>query len=79
MTAPRDPATPEQWQVVVNLAQACLLLDDSRLYGLIQGGPDIDRARCLDILARGKAQGWVPRSLNDIETLALKLVSAING
>jgi hypothetical protein len=55
-----DPETREEWQAAVDAAHACLSLDAARQYGLIDGGPKIDAARCLEILDRGKALGITP-------------------
>lgn len=57
----RDPRTPDEWQEAVNSAAFWLLVDDARLYGLVTGGPDVDRQRCLNILRWGEAKGYAPR------------------
>jgi hypothetical protein len=56
----RDPQTPAEWQDAVNGAEAALLLESARCYGLVQGGPIVHVARCEAILARGKKRGVVP-------------------
>jgi hypothetical protein len=56
----KDPETPAEWQDAVNAAEAALLLDSARLYGLVTGGPHVNVARCEVILARGKQRGVVP-------------------
>jgi hypothetical protein len=56
----RDPATPDEWQAAVNAAEACLLVDSARQYGLITGGPVVDVARCDEILEQGRARQIVP-------------------
>jgi len=56
----RDPKTPAEWQTAVNIAEACLLVDSARQYGLITGGPVVDVARCDQILTEGRARGIVP-------------------
>lgn len=64
----RDPETPAEWQAAVNAAKALLALDDARLYGLVTGGPKVDRDRCVHILDAGLALGWVPRE-HDVAAL----------
>jgi hypothetical protein len=71
-----EPRTPEQWQHAVDLAAAARRIEDCRMFGLIEGGPRFDVARCDDILERGKAMGIVP-SL-PAEELAAALVESIN-
>jgi len=66
----RDPRTPAEWQEVVDGARAFLLLDDCRLYGLLTGGPKIDRDRCIELIERGRARGVVPQR-DPIEVLGL--------
>lgn len=56
----RDPKTPAEWRQAVALAEACLLLDSARQYGLVTGGPGVDAERCEDILRRGAEQGIRP-------------------
>lgn len=55
-----DPQTSADWQVAVDMAEACLLLESARLYGFVTGGPAIDRTRCEQILSDGAARGVVP-------------------
>jgi hypothetical protein len=56
----RDPKTPAEWQAAVDTAEACLLIDSARQYGLITGGPVVDVDRCEQILIRGRARGFTP-------------------
>ncbi len=49
-----------EWQEAVDAAEGALALDDARVYGLVHGGPPVDRPACLDILADGKRRGFVP-------------------
>lgn len=55
-----DPETPEQWQLAVDAAHACLALDSAKQYGLIEGGPRIDVERCVEILEGGEKLGYHP-------------------
>ena len=58
----KDPESGAEWQLVVDLAESYLRVDSARQYGLISGGPGVNVARCQDLLQRGKALGWVPRT-----------------
>lgn len=58
--SPLDPKTPAEWQEAVDAAEFFLLLDSSRMYGLIEGGPQVNTRRCLSILRRGKKRGITP-------------------
>lgn len=49
-----------EWQIAVDAAEAMLLLDSARQYGLVTGGLFVDVDRCVDLLARGHAAGYVP-------------------
>jgi len=57
----REPTTRAEWQDAVDAAHALLLLDDAKLYGLLTGGPRVDRERCRWTLERGAEQGIRPR------------------
>lgn len=60
----RDPTTPAEWQQAVDWSELFLRLDSARQYGLITGGPVVQVDRCVDLLARGKAQGIEPIAAN---------------
>lgn len=60
---PVDPETPEQWQEAVDCAEACLLIDAARQYGLITGGPAVNVERCVQIKAHGYRRGVSPRQV----------------
>lgn len=55
-----EPVTAEDWRHVVTLAEVLLDVDSARRYGLITGGPEVDVARCQDILTRARQRGIVP-------------------
>lgn len=57
-----EPQTHEQWQEAVDAAQGALALDAASQYGFVSGGPEVNVARCEDILARGQLLGYVPLS-----------------
>ena len=59
--APRDPRTPTEWQEAVDTAELLLRIETSRLYGLLEGGPEIRIERCEDILHAGRRRGFVPK------------------
>lgn len=65
----RDPETDAEWQDAVDGAAFWLLVDDARLYGLITGGPVVDRARCFALLERGRARGLQPKPPKAYEAL----------
>jgi hypothetical protein len=54
------PQTSEEWQEAVDQATFYLALVAARSYGLITGGPEVDEARCEEILRLGKEQGIAP-------------------
>lgn len=56
----RDPETNEEWKEAVNGAAFLLLLDSCRQYGLVETDVAVDVQRCEEILADGKARGFVP-------------------
>jgi hypothetical protein len=58
----REPHSPAEWQAVVDAAEACLLLESARQYGLVTGGPGVNVGRCEDILNRGAELGIHPEA-----------------
>lgn len=59
-TTSQDPQTPEEWQIAVDTAEILLMLDAAKTYGLVEGGPIVDMARCHELLQRGAALGIRP-------------------
>lgn len=55
------PKRPGEWRDAVDAAQGALHLDAARQFGLVTGGPVVNVERCLDILSRGRALGYLPR------------------
>lgn len=55
-----QPRTRRQLQVACNAAAGALALESCRLYGLLEGGPGVDVARCEEVLARAAARGIRP-------------------
>lgn len=62
----REPNTPEEWREAVDFAELFLLIDSARLYGLVRGGPHARTSRCVDILERGAALGYKPRTAQEL-------------
>lgn len=56
----RDPQTSDEWQQAVDAAHALLLIHSARSYGLIEGAPKINTARCEAILKLGRDRGHHP-------------------
>lgn len=56
----QDPQTPEEWQSAVDAAQIALTVEASRVYGLVEGGPVVNVARCLAIIEQGGERGILP-------------------
>ena len=66
-----------EWREAVDAAAGWRAIADVKMYGLIQGGPEINVTRCDQILERGKALGIEP-SKSAVD-LAIALIAAING
>jgi len=58
-----DPETPLEWQEAVDCAHFYLLVESARAYGLISGGPEVNLARCEEILKRARGLGYRPKEL----------------
>lgn len=52
--------TKQELQHVVNLAGFYLMIHSARLYGLIQGGPEINTDQCQKYIDIGKAASIYP-------------------
>jgi prepilin-type N-terminal cleavage/methylation domain-containing protein len=57
-----DPQTDADWMDAVDMAHAALSLDAARQFGLVAGGPMVNVERCVWIVEKGKAMGFVPRA-----------------
>ena len=53
----RDPQTREEWQEAVDAAAFMVYLHSARLYGLIEGGPEVDCERADDLLSEASGEG----------------------
>lgn len=60
------------------LAEACLILDAAKHYGLILGGPKIDAERCRQVIRAAKGRGITVRR-DEAMAAAEELVGEING
>lgn len=67
--------TPQQ---IATLIAACLLIEDAKHYGLIDGGPQFDRARGEAILRALKARGVVADP-DDAAAKALELMAELGA
>jgi hypothetical protein len=72
-----DPQTPEEWQNAVDVAAAFRYIWDCRMYGLLEGGGNINVARCDELLERGRERGVRPS--RPVFALAVELIDAINN
>lgn len=57
-------------QAAVNLADALLLLDSVRKYGLVTGGAEVNVERCAQLIAKAKHRWDVHPNRDPIDTLA---------
>lgn len=72
----RNPRSEAEWREAVTQAYNFLLLDSSRRYGLVQGGPEVNLERCEAILDAGRKKGIVP----DTSAAGLrKFLAAVDG
>lgn len=55
-----QPQTVDEWQEAATLAAGLRLIYDARLYGFIEGGPEIDVDRVDSILDEAATVGIVP-------------------
>lgn len=62
----RNPKTSAEWQEAVDAAEFYLALDSAHQYGLVEGGPQINVARCVKLLEKGKALGYQPVSISKL-------------
>lgn len=80
MGRPRiNPRTDDEWQACVDAAQACLLLDSLRQYGLVTGGPKTKADRARRLLEQGARKGFHPREGSDVALVAELLAEQTEG
>jgi hypothetical protein len=73
----KDPRGSKQWQEAVDLAAGLRAIADCKMYGLLEGGPEIDIRRCDQILERGALIGYSPS--RPVKELAVVIVQAFNS
>lgn len=56
----QDPQTRGEWQDAADAAHVLLTIDAARQYGLIEGGPECNQERCIEILRLAKRRGIRP-------------------
>lgn len=68
-----DPVAAHE---LATLAAACLLIDDARIHGLIDAGPEIDRARCRRVIGQAHAEGFIVDQ-DEVSAAALSLMAEL--
>lgn len=53
----KNPETSQEWQDVMDIADAAIRLDAARKYGLVKGGPKVNLKRCQEIVELAKSRG----------------------
>lgn len=56
----KNPVTHYEWQLAIDMAHGALSLDSARLYGLVNGGPQVNVERCQEIMIKGRELGYAP-------------------
>lgn len=72
----KDPKTPAEWQESVDIGSALLVIHELKTKGLMKGGPDVNAARCNELVARGSELGIRPSK--DPGDLAIEYVRKWN-
>lgn len=72
------PRTEDEWRIAVRAAAGLLLIDDARVFGLVAGGPDIDRDRCEEIIRLGGEQDITLRGMQAVDA-AVAITAGWNG
>jgi hypothetical protein len=62
-----DPTTPAEWQEAADAAYFMLAVESARLYGLIEGGPEVNVERCDEILKEAAMRGITPRPIDEMD------------
>lgn len=57
----KEPKTPKEYQAAADAAGFALALAQAKSYGLVDARGVVDMARALDLQARCRALGYVPR------------------
>jgi hypothetical protein len=61
MSTDELPATPEEWQDLVDSCDGAIAFDSAKQYGLVAGGPEINVERCQELLTIAAERGYHPR------------------
>ena len=72
----RMPRTEAEWREATVLAEALLVLDSARQYGLLAGGPVINVDRCVAIVDEGARRGCRPTD-DEIDAAAVEIAREI--
>lgn len=75
----KNPKTEAEWLEAVNAAAFFLLLNDCKLYGLIEGGPQVDVARCEEILEQGRNRKFPVLPMEPAELVKRYIRRTISG
>jgi hypothetical protein len=71
-----EPKTQVEWQRAVDAAAGLRAVADCKMYGLLEGGPEINVARCDQILELGAAiQVYPSRSIKDLAIAAIAMLN----
>lgn len=54
------PSSGEEWQVAVDAAKFCLMVESCQQYGLIRAEVKVNRERCEQVLRDGAERGYEP-------------------
>lgn len=73
----KDPTTQAEWQKAVDAAAGLRAIADCKMYGLLEGGLDIDVARCDQILELGAAIQVHPS--RPAKELAIEAIALLNA
>lgn len=72
----KDPTTQAEWQRAVDAAAGLRAVADCKMYGLLEGGPEINTARCDQIIELGAAQHIHPS--RPIKELVVEVIRILN-
>lgn len=72
-----EPSTPSEWAEAVAYSYAMLVLARASRLGLVEG-PRVKTDRCLDLLRRGRKEGYLPRG-EEVTTVLVSLLGQDGG
>lgn len=76
---PYERRSVGEWQYAADLAGAVLLVDDGRMFGLLEGGPAVDRERARRIIDQAARRAGVEPVEADVVRHALEFVAGWNA